>query len=398
MRSDILKMAGLFLWMIILVGCAREQKNQAASADKYTCPMHPQVVSEVPGTCPVCGMDLVPMNDQGGKSELMLSDRQAQLANLKTMKVAGASFSSSTVLNGRLLADPEQTEVISSRFAGRIARLYVRETGRQLRAGEPLFQIYSEELQTLQQEYLLQQQSVKAFPDEKVYRQLLKAAGDKLKLYGYSAARLAALSASGKTSPLITVHAQRGGIVREVNVTEGGYVSEGSPVLRLENLSALWVEADVYPSEAGRLRQGMPVKVHVSGQPEELNARISYIAPQISAGSQILKIRGTITNPDGKLQPGMQASVLLPSAAGKHAVRLPLDAVIRKEDGAHVWVRSAVHTYSPRAITTGPEDADHIVVTSGLRDGDEVVVSGGYLLYSEFVLKKGMDPMAVHNH
>jgi membrane fusion protein, copper/silver efflux system len=397
MKSKIIHLSGLLI-MLFFMACSNQGKQQAGSAQKYTCPMHPQITSEGPGTCPICGMDLVPLNDQGGKNELKLSEHQTKLANVRTMEVKEGSFNLSKLLNARLVANNEQSGVISSRFSGRIERLFVKETGRKLQAGEPVFQIYSEELLVLQQDYLLQQRQVKAFPQEKIFKDLLKAAQDKLTLYGYSATQISALGKSQQTSPLITVYAKESGIVNEVVVTEGSYVNEGSPVVRLANLSTVWVEADVYPAEAGQIKEGTTVRVIVNGIGEEHAMKIDYVSPQITSGSQILTVRGSINNRSGMLQPGMQANVLLPSASNSDAVKLPVDAVIRKEGGAHVWVETEKNTFAPRNITTGAEDFEQIVVTSGLKGGEQVVISGAYLLYSEFILKKGTDPASVHKH
>ena len=397
MKRSILKLCGMLVVMLFFAACTQDKHAHTESA-KYTCPMHPQVVSDAPGSCPVCGMDLVLSTDKGVGNELMLSERQAQLANVRTMKVGSGSFTASKLLNGRLLANPEQRTVVSSRYSGRIEKLFVKETGKVLSAGDPIFQIYSEPLQALQQDYLLQHKQSRAFPEEKIYKDLLKSAANRLQLYGYTAAQLNALAKSDRPSPTITVFARESGVVNEISVTEGGYVDEGSPVLQLENFNSLWVEADVYPSEAGAVKEGTLVKVAVNGLGEQRSMRVQYVAPQIAAGSQILTIRGTIDNSKGDLQPGMQATVLLGSASVSNAVRLPLDAVIRKESGSHVWIKTGKGTFAPRNITTGAEDFEQIVVTSGLKDGDEVVVSGGYLLYSEFVLKKGTDPTLVNNH
>lgn len=397
MRNIVFRLSGLLVVLTFLMACNTEKKH-TASDEKYTCPMHPQIVSDAPGTCPICAMDLVPVNDQGGKNELMLSASQAQLANIRTMKVGEGKFSASKLLNARLVANPEQTAVISSRYPGRIEKLFVKETGRVLQKGEALLQIYSEELQTLQQDYLLQVKQMNAFPDEPVYRDLLKTAQNRLMLYGYTPAQINALAKAKKALPLITVYAKEGGVVNEINVTEGSYVAEGSPLVRLENFGSLWVEADAYPAEAGTIKEGTSVKVRIAGLPDEHSMKIDYIAPEMAGGSQIVKVRGTISNSKGTLQPGMQATVLLPSATVTNAVRLPLDAVIRKEDGAHVWIKTGKDTFAARNITTGAEDFEQIVATSGLKGGDEVVISGGYLLYSEFILKKGTDPTSAHKH
>ena len=379
-----------------LSGCTSDQKT-SADTQKYTCPMHPQIIKDAPGSCPICGMDLVPVNTGNGVAEITLSESQIQLANIKTMEIATSNFNTSKVLNARLVTNPELSEVISSRYSGRIEKLFVKETGRQVTKGQPLLQIYSEELQTLQQDYILQVKQAAAFPNEKIYVTMLEAAKNKLRLYGYSNQEIAKLAKSNKVSPYTTVYASASGIVKEINVAEGQYVSEGSSILRLENFNQLWVEADVYPSEAGDVKPGTSVKVTITGFPElTQTVKINFISPQIDPATQILKIRGPVKN-NGLLQSGMQANVFLPSASISNAVSLPLDAVIRDGNGAHVWIKIKEDTFSPRMVSTGEEDDKQIIITSGLENVKEVVVSGTYLLSSEYILKKGADLMEGHD-
>lgn len=400
MRTRILYGLIIFLTAfagLVMPSCSDGDQDKTGSAGKYTCPMHPQIVKDSPGSCPVCGMDLVPVNSSGGKNELSLSESQIQMANIKTLEINRSDFSTSKVLNGRLVVNPEGTELVSSRYAGRIEKLFVRETGRNVAKGQALFQIYSEQLQTLQQDYLLQLKQVAAFPDEKIYQSMRDAAGNKLRLFGYTASQIRALSRGSEISPLLTVYSPASGIVTELNISEGQYVAEGSPVLKLENFDQLWLEMDVYPNEIAELRLGTPVKVTVSGISDgEQTLKIDFISPQMDPSTQILKVRAPIPNP-GNLQAGMQAAVFLPLAKISNAMSLPIDAVIRDGKGAHVWIKTAKNTFSPRMVSTGEEDSDQIIILSGLENVKEVVVSGAYLLNSEYILKKGADPMAGHD-
>ena len=375
---------------------AHEEHSKAQST-KYTCSMHPQVVKDAPGTCPICKMDLVPLNSKVSQNELSLSDSQIQMANIRTIMVDRADFKTSKVLNGRLIINEEQSEVISSRYAGRVEKLYVKETGRSINKGQALFQIYSEELLTLQQDYLLQLKQVSAFPEEKIYQTMRDAAKNKLRLFGYSDSQVRSLAQSGKAAPLLTVYSSASGIITELNVSEGLYLSEGTQILKLDNLSKLWLEMDVYPEELSLVKIGMPLQVSFDGMNQELQrVKIDFISPQMDPSSQILKVRATILNP-GNLQAGMQARVLLPLSDISDVMSLPLDAVIRDEKGAHVWIKTKQNTYSPRMVQTGEEDAERIIILSGLENVKEVVVSGAYLLSSELILKTGSDVMAGHN-
>lgn len=387
------------LVVLILTACDTDKggKESSTLSTTYTCPMHPQVISPEPGTCPVCAMDLVPVSASGEGNEIMLSASQIQLANIQTRPVRNGEFQTSKILNGRILANADMTELVSSRYAGRIEKLFVKETGRPVRKGQPLFQIYSEEVATLQQDYLLQARQMAAFPNEEIYRTLFEAAGNKLKLLGYSQQQIKQLLKS-KPSPFVMVYASQSGVLNEINIVEGQYVAEGSPVMKLENYEQLWVEADVYPNELETLQLGMNVIVSVDGASViEEPIKIDFITPQVDPSTQIVKIRGTIEN-KGDLQPGMHATVRLPGAKKLEGISVPLDAVVREERGAHVWIKTGKGTFEPRMVKTGNEDATQIIILSGLENVNEVVVSGAYLLTSEFILKKGKNPAVLDHH
>jgi membrane fusion protein, copper/silver efflux system len=390
-----------FAGSLLITGCREKQKNQSshAKAQTYTCSMHPQIIQDKPGTCPICGMDLVPFDKNNTDPSLMLSESQKALANITTITVGGNSLSGYKQLNGRLTINPEQTVFVSSRVAGRIEQLYVKQTGVQVSKGQPLYRIYSEELSSLQQEYLLSIAQASAFPDNSRFQEIAHAARQKLLLYGQSETQLKQLSNNKKSDPYVTYYSGVSGVVAELSITEGQYVTEGGPILRLENYNTLWVEADVYPSEASNIRKGQKVNVTIAGwedQPQSMTIR--FITPALETGGQTIQIRGGIPNVNNQWQPGLQASILLPSVNKTNVLTLPLDAIIREEQGIHVWIEGDSSKYEPRMVKIGAEDFDKVEIIEGLIKGDKVVVTGAYLLYSEFILKKGRNPMAGHNH
>ena len=376
-----------------------ETNDEAVQQQTYTCSMHPQIVSDKPGACPICGMDLVPFDKTNTSNFLTLSVPQLALANVTTDTITTGSFSSFKQLNGRLTVNPSQTEFISSRVAGRIEALYVKQTGVPVKKGQPLYKIYSEQLAALQQEYLVAIAQEAQFPEDKKFQQLAEASRQKLLLYSQTEAQIQQLKSQKQTSPYVTYSAPTDAVIAELLVTEGQYVAEGSAVMNLEAYHTIWVEADVYPAEAGLVKKGSAVSVTVAGyENEPQQMQIEFIAPALQPGSQLLTIRGSVTNLHNQLRAGMQAVVELPVANTSKAITLPVDAVIHKAGGAHIWVETGIGKFEPRMVETGAENFNRVEIKSGVKEGDVVVVSGAYLLYSEFVLKKGKDPMAGHNH
>lgn len=391
--------------ILLLIGTSllfcTEKQEEAGAADgpSYTCPMHPQIVQPAPGTCPICGMDLVPVERNADQASLMLSEGQRLLANVTTDTVRTVTFSSSRQLNGRVALDPSQIEYVTSRVPGRIENLYIRETGVSVKKGQILYRIYSEQLASLQQEYLVAAAQAEQFPDNARFQSILEAARQRLQLYDQSPGQIEDLRTGRKTNPYVAYPSPASGVVAELFVTEGQYVPEGGSIMRLEGYQNVWIEADVYPSEAGLINRGQEVKVRVAGNENETRTmRIEFIEPALQAGSQLLTLRGSLSNAGRQYRPGMQVMVQVPVSSSSAALTLPVDAVIRDGNGAHIWLETEPGIFQARTVRLGAENFNRVEIKEGLKEGEVAVLSGAYLLYSEYVLKKGKVPAGEHNH
>lgn len=387
---------------MVLVSCKNKKETPKDPDTYYTCSMDPQVVEYKPGKCPICKMDLTPVKKKNGESkdELQLSEQQIQLGNIQTDTIRNGTIGDQIVLTATLNFDQMKASSVSSRVMGRVERLYYKNIGDYVKKGSPLYEIYSEDLNNAKQEYILALDKKKAFNTESVidFEQLIQSAKNKLLLWGLSETQINELANTRKATPTTIFYSTAGGYITQLDIREGDYTMEGGTIVKLADLSALWAEAQVYTSQLAEVNSNSIATVQLPDfDNKEIMGRIEFVNPEINPDTRINLIRVSIPNTGNQLKPGMPAYVLLKSPQ-RQSLTLPIDAVIRDGKGATVWIQTGKNTFKSVMVQAGIESGDRIEIKSGLKEGDVVVLTGAYLLHSEFVFKKGADPMSGHNH
>ena len=398
--SYLIKNIALTVLLLTAAACNESTPEAVPENVYYTCSMDPQVMEKKPGTCPICKMDLVRVevdpNQKAG--ELKLSEQQIQLANIQTDTVRLRPLGDEVTLSATLKENQNGINTVTARVPGRIERLFVRNVGEPVRAGQAVFELYSEQLAAAQQDYLLALQSKKRYADtDPNFAQIADAARNKLLLWGMTEVQIAEVEKSGQVKNTLTFYSKYSGIATEVSVSEGDYMAEGSPVLRLADLHTLWAEAQLYISDLPFLNQTNEALLEIPSFPERtLRGKVSFVNPALEASSKIVMVRVETANPNGDYQPGMQAWMTLKGKV-RNAIAVPTNALIQGKDGATVWLKNAAGAFESRMVTMGKTNRDFTEITEGLQAGEVVVVSGAYLLHSELVFKKGANPMAGHD-
>ncbi len=389
----------LIFLLIYLWACSGKKydDNVKNSDVYYTCSMDPQVVEDKPGKCPICKMPLTAVKKSKAQNddELQLSDQQIQLGNISVDTIRSGNIGSQTVLTAVLNFDQTKMSAISSRVIGRVEQLYFRNVGDYISTGDKLYDIYSEELNNAKQEYLLGLERQKAFAGNDVidFNSLVQSARNKLTLWGMSSAQITQLEKAGKANPTTTFYSTYNGYITVLNVQQGDYVMEGGTIVELADLSTLWAEAQVYTSQFSQFQQSASAIVRIPELGDEaINGRISFVNPEIVPESRINLIRVSIPNKNNRLKPGMPAYVYL-SGTKRSSLTLPVDAVIRDANGATVWIKTGKNTFKNKMVEVGAEQGSIVEIRSGLLPGELVVITGAYLLNSEYIFKKGVNPM-----
>ena len=383
--------------LLLVFASCKSKKTTAVNKDEYyTCSMHPQIMEDKPGNCPICHMELIVVKRTNtAADEILLNDEQIRLGNIQTDTIRNGMIGDKMILTATLNTDETKVNSINARIMGRIDRLYFKNMGDYVSKGAHLYDLYSEELNNAKQDYIVAVEKQQSLDNSIIdFNRLVQSAKTKLLLWGMSEAQVNELTKTKKASPLTSFYSNESGYITELPVMEGQYVSEGSIIVKLADLSSLWAEAQVYTSQLSAIDLKGTAIVQFPDIPgKEWKGKIEFANPEIVSDSRLNLVRVSIPNPGGLLKPGMPAYVSIKSKE-LNTLTLPSDAVLRDGKMNIVWVQSGKNSYKMKMVQTGLESGDRLEIKSGLQNGDVVVTRGAYLLNSEFVFKKGGNTMA----
>lgn len=374
---------------LLLIPSCKNHDNQAAMAgadEYYTCSMDPQVIENKAGNCPICHMKLIKVKRNNLKAgQIKLSAQQIKLGNISYDTLRIHELSKEITLTGKVTIDQNLSDAISARVQGRIEKLAVKNIGDYINKGQLLYEIYSENFNSAQEEFI--------FASQKAAAEFADAAKNKLLLYGMNESQINQLKISKQVLQSVPVYAATAGFVNEISVAEGNYVSTGTTLFRFVSFNSLWVEAQVYLPYLPYLRNGTDATLSIPSASDKLfSGKVIFIDPQVQSPSRYVLARLQIANQTHEIKPGMLANITLQTEK-RTALSLPVDAIIQDSHGANVWVLNSEGVFENKMVGVGMQNSRMIEITDGLNEGDVVVITGAYLLNSEYVFKKGANPM-----
>ena len=377
----------------------------------YQCPMHPTIVQDHPGDCPICGMKLVPMETpaQGvpeqvkGLAPVSIDPARQQLIGVKTVDVSSGPIGGAWRTVGRIAMDETRIRRTNLKVSGFVERIYVDFVGKKVRKGDPLFSLYSPELLSTQEELLLALRTKKALtqagntlPDDG--DALVAAARRKLALWDVPEAEIERLAKTGEPTKTIVFHSPIAGVVTRKDVVEGMRLDAGAMPYEIVDLSSVWVLADVYESELRFVKDQMAAKLTLNAYPNHpFTGKVVFIDPLLDPQTRTVKVRLVFPNPTGELRPEMFGEVVL-LGAPHDGLRIPPDAVIDSGTEKLVFVALGEGKFEPRKVTLGDSDGTNVEVTSGVAAGEHVVTRAGFLIDSESRLRASLAEMSGNAH
>ncbi len=358
-------------------------------------PMDPTYVRDKPGKAP-CGMDLVPVYEEEGGAAvpgaIAVSPAAIQSMGVRTAKVEVRPLAHDTWTVGLVTFNERSLSQINTKVNGWVERLYVNATGDPVRRGQALLSIYSPDLVSAEEEYLLARRNLKELGKSPIpemaagARRLAEASRRRLEYFDISAAQIEALEESGQVKKHLVLASPVQGVVTKRLVTQGAYVQAGMPLLEVADLSTIWVDADIYQYELPWIKVGQKVEMSLAYLAGETFAgQIDYIYPFLNGATRTVRVRLKFPNPRLELKPEMFAQVQIKSPVTKKVVVVPSEAVLDTGLKQRVFIALGQGRFEPRDVKLGVygDGNQYREVLSGLQGGEEVVTSAQFMLDSE---------------
>ncbi|PAP76361.1 hypothetical protein BSZ37_07840 [Rubrivirga marina] len=361
----------------------------------YQSGMHPYIVQDEPGTCPVCGMDLEPVPVSGAPAGTVEIDPVTlQNIGVRTAVVQERQLERTLRTTGTFEAQDAARETVTLRVGGFVERLYVDTEGQRIRQGQPLLEIYSPELVSTQQELLLAVRNRQLLGGGDGADRLVEAARTRLRLFGLGPQQIARVEQSGTIQERITLFAPASGTVQNKRIVEGMQATPGMPLMDIVDFGALYLQVDVPERDLGWVSRGTRGVVTLAALPgEELRGRVDYVYDTLDPATRTGTARITVPNAGGRLRPGMFATATLYGDLSAVGPVVPAEAVVRDGDGAAVILALGEGRFRPQPVTLGEESDGLVRVLSGLSAGERVVTSAQFLIDSEARLAASLGAM-----
>jgi RND family efflux transporter MFP subunit len=395
-------LAALMGGMLWLAGCG--QRSEAASASEkqlYTCGMHPQVIQDHPGNCPICGMKLTPIlnrgkgetNAAGNSSAITIDAVTMQNMNLRTTEITRGPLRKTVRTVGTIDYNETALTDVTTKFKGWIEKLNADATGQLVHRGEPLFEVYSPELYSAQVEYLLALNQSSS--DDPGAAMLRETAANKLKFYDISDAQIAELEKTRQPRKTLQFLAPMDGFVTEKMAVQGQMVDAGMKLYRLADLGIVWIYAQIYEQDLPYIQLGQEAIVKINSLPDrEFRGRVTFIYPTLDEKTRTARVRLEFENPGYFLKPGMFVSAQIASELAVSALLVPDSAVLRSGQKNTVFIALENGKFDARTVVLGPGGEDGMYqVVNGLSEGERVVSSGQFMLDSESQLNEAIAKM-----
>ena len=382
--------------------------NKPGQGKAWVCPMHPEIMQDHPGTCPICGMDLVEARDHTGHDHgVKVNTASIQKLGVRLASVQKTPLSREVHSYGNVTADGSAIYNVHSNFDGWIKKLHIHSVGQQIKQGQVIYEIYSPELIAQQKEYL-------RFAERR--KQILQTIGDvrfqendyvmdllqelsrertKFLYEGIGVETVQQMDDYRRPVEVVKVLAAESGIVTQINAREGSYATPSATLFTLSNVSRVWIDVALYPDQVGQVKVGDEVSIK-SPDGQNIKARLDFLNP--IADNNKVSARVAIDNSKLHLRPGSFVDVVI-HAQPHEALALPRSAVMRTGDGDMVMLSRGAGHFLPLHVETGIESGDQIEITDGLLEGAEVATNGQFLLDAAASLNAAAQRMQeTHTH